>query len=457
MRIGIDIQQLRMDRRGIYYYIWNILEQMDRQDHPHQLAVYLYGQHWMDEPDEVRRWAEAFPRVERKYYWDVPPLRLLAHRLGATPAQSPWLVRQIDRRVLWPLWQKMATTRSGPRLWHPGPPPLAVDVFHHTAGLLFPVEGHANVLSVYDLIPYHSPTYDLCATTMYGDGFTHADRMDFIITISDFTKRDLVRSLGVDEAKVRTVPLAIHEQFRYIENRDEVRTVLAKHDMNRRPYVIHVGAIEARKNILRLLEAFKRLKEGADPPPHELILVGVAGGNFDEVVAKIEELKLRADVRWLGFVPRDDLPAIINGADLFVFPSLFEGFGLPAIEAMACGTPTAAANATSLPEVVGDAGLLFDPLDVEEMTATMQRILRDPTLRAAMRTTGLARAAEFSWKRTACETLAVYEEAWERFRRNGRHASGKPLQTQYRQAMRDWTVNHAFTYAHQGTRINTWL
>src|SRR5262249_52821933 len=156
--------QLRMDRRGIYYYIWNILDQMDRQDHHHQLALYLYGQPWMDRKDDVRRWAEAFPRMWRKHYWDVPPLRLLAHRLGATPAQAPWPARVIDRNLLWPLCQKMASTPSGPRLWFPGPAPLAVDIFHHTAGLLFPIEGHANVATVYDLIPFHSPNYDLCAT-----------------------------------------------------------------------------------------------------------------------------------------------------------------------------------------------------------------------------------------------------------------------------------------------------
>jgi alpha-1,3-rhamnosyl/mannosyltransferase len=457
MRIGIDIQHLRLDRRGIYYYIWNLLEQMARQDHRHQLTLYLYGQPWMDDPDEVRRWAESFPRIEREYYWDAPPLRLLSHRLGGTPAQARWLAQMIDRKLLWPLWQKMATAPSGPRLWYQGPAPIAVDVFHHTAGILFPVEGHANVLNIYDLIPFHSPEYNPDATVMFGDGFTHADRMDLIITISGFTKQDVVNSLGVDETKVRTIPLAIHEQFRCFENRDEVRAVLAKYDMNRRPYIMHLGLIEARKNILRLLEAVQRLKQAGDATPHELILVGDDGGNLNEVRAKIEELKLGADARYLGFVPREDLPAMLSGADLFMFPSLYEGFGLPAIEAMACGTPVAAANATSLPEVVGDAGLLFDPLDVDEMTAIMRRILRDPDLRKAMRAKGLARAAEFSWRRTARETLDAYEEAWERFQRNGRYSSDKPLQTRYRQAMRAWTVAQASTHTREGAWIRTWL
>jgi glycosyltransferase involved in cell wall biosynthesis len=457
MRVGIDIQHLRLHRRGIYYYIWNVLEQMDRQDHPHQLVLYLYGQRWMDDPNEVQRWAEAFPTIDREYYWDMPPLRLLSHRLGVTPAQAPWLARMIDRKLLWPLWQKMAATTSGPRLWQCATESVAVDVFHHTAGLLFPIEGHANVLTIYDLIPFRSPEYNPDAAVMFGDGFTYANRMDLIITISEFTKQDVVNSLGVDEAMVRAIPLAIDEQFRYWENRDEVRQVLAKYDMHRRPYVIHLGSIEARKNLLRLLEAFKRLKQAADAPPHELVLAGADGGNLKEVKGQIEKLGLEGDARCLGFVTRQDLPAMLNGADLFIYPSLYEGFGLPGIEAMACGTPVAAANATSLPEVVGDAGLLFDPLDADEMTAIMRRILSDSNLRDSMRMAGRARAAEFSWRRTARETLDAYQQASENFRCNGRHARGKVLQTRFRQMMRHLTWAQTPTYIWEGARIQNWV
>jgi glycosyltransferase involved in cell wall biosynthesis len=457
MRVGVDIQHLRLHRRGIYYYIWNILAQIDQQDNPPRLALYLYGQPWMDDPDEVRRLVKAFPRMDLEYYWDAPPLRLLSHRFGGTPVQAPWLAQLIDRKVLWPLWRKMTQSPSGPRLWDKVPASVAVDVFHHTVGVLFPIEGHANVLTIYDLIPFRSPDYNPDASIMFGDGFRHANQMDRIITISEYTKQDVVNSLGVDETKVRAIPLAVHEQFRYLENRDEVREVLTKYNLDRRPYVIHLGSIEARKNILRLLEAFKRLKHAGEALQYELVLAGADGGNIDEVRAKIEELKLGADARCLGFVRREDLPAILNGADLFMYPSLYEGFGLPAIEAMACGAPVAAANATSLPEVVGGAGLLFDPLDVDDMTATMRRVCGNPGLRQTMRASGRARAAEFSWRRTARETVDAYEEAREHFQRNGRRSTGKVLQTRFRQMMRDLTTSQVPAYISEGARIQNWV
>jgi glycosyltransferase involved in cell wall biosynthesis len=460
MRVGIDIQHLRMDQRGIYYYIWNILEQMGQQDHLHQITLYLYGQHWMDDPARLRRWAEAFPKIAHEYFWDAPPLRLLAHRFGGTPIQAPRLAQLIDRNLVWPLWQRMATVPSGPRLWYQGPAPIDVDVFHHTVGLLFPAEGHANVITIYDLIPFHSPDYDETANILFADGFRYIDRMDLIITISEFTKQDVVSSLGVDEDVVRAIPLGVHHDFNYMENRDTVRTILAKYAIDRKPYIAHVGIIEARKNIVRLLHAFKQLKQAGNAPEHELVLAGGEGGSFEEVKAKIDELELGATVRCLGFVPRADLPAILNGADLFMLPSLYEGFGLPAIEAMACGAPVAAANTTSLPEVVGDAGCLFDPHDVDEMTAIMLRILTNRGLREAMRIAGLARAAEFSWKRTARETLDAYAEAWDRyrrFRRDGPDTGTKALQTRYRQAMRQFTLAQAANYLSEGSRISTWL
>src|SRR5262249_38321778 len=154
-------------------------------------------------------------------------------------------------------------------------------------GLLFPAEGHANVITIYDLIPFHSPDYDETANILFTDGFRYIDRMDLIITISEFTKQDVVSSLGVDADVVRAIPLGVHDDFNYIENRDKVRTILAKYAIDRKPYIAHVGMIEARKNIVRLLHAFKQLKQAGNVPEHELVLAGGEGGNFEEVKAKI--------------------------------------------------------------------------------------------------------------------------------------------------------------------------
>ena len=457
MRVGIEVQSLRMERRGIYYYIWNIVERMCRQEHPHKIILCLYGQPWMDDPKEIQHWAAAFPGTGLEYYWDGLPMRLLSHRLGGSVQTAPKLAQQIDRDVLGPLWRRLNQLQTGPRLWHRQSAPMDVDVLHHTAGLLLPIEGHANVMTIHDLIPFHDPEYCAGATDMFGDGFHYADRMDLIITVSEYTKRDVVESLGVDERKVWAIPHATSEQFRYIENRDAVRAVLAKYDMDRRPYLIHLGTMEERKNILRLLEAFKKVKAdpAGSPIPHELVLVG-EGATFQQVKDGIENLELGGDARCLGFVPFEDLPYLLNGADLFMYPSLYEGFGLPAIEAMACGCPIAAANVTSLPEVIGDAGILFDPFDVDEMAMILERVLTDPDQRETMRQKGLARAREFSWDRTAQRHLEAYQEAWDRYLANGRHPGGKTLRTRYRQVLRDWTVTQSAAYTQAGAPITTW-
>src|SRR5262249_49559878 len=181
-----------------------------------------------------------------------------------------------------------------------------------------------------------------------------------------------------------------------------------------RPYVLTVGTVEPRKNHARLIEAFHRLKQGGELPQHLLVMVGGKGWIYDAVFATVRRLGLEAEVRWLGYVPFEDLPVLMSGAELFVYPSLYEGFGLPPLEAMACGAAVVASNTTSLPEVVGDTGLLIDPTSVDDLAAAMRCVLMDPELRRRLRHKALERAQTFTWERTARLTRAAYEEAWVR-------------------------------------------
>jgi glycosyltransferase involved in cell wall biosynthesis len=177
-----------------------------------------------------------------------------------------------------------------------------------------------------------------------------------------------------------------------------------------RPYALFVGQMKARKNITRILEAFKRVRDNGD---HELSLVmaGHRGHTSDNIDQNISRLGLADHVIEPGHVKQEHLPALYGAAEMLVFPSLFEGFGFPVIEAMACGTPVVTSNISALPEVAGDAALLVDPHSVEEISAAMTRLRDDSVLRSSLRTRGLTRAKEFTWKRAAEQTCLAYRQA----------------------------------------------
>lgn len=174
-------------------------------------------------------------------------------------------------------------------------------------------------------------------------------------------------------------------------------------------FILHVGSLNPRKNLSRLIEAYARLHE-VILDEYQLVIVGKRIWKTDEIFTKVKQLGLENKFVFTGFVNDDDLPLLMNAADLLVFPSLYEGFGIPPLEAMACGTPVTASNTSSIPEVVADAALLFDPYNVEEMSAAMYKVLTDEQLQGKLRQKGFERVRQFSWEKAARETLAVYEE-----------------------------------------------
>lgn len=228
-----------------------------------------------------------------------------------------------------------------------------------------------------------------------------------VITISEASHRDIVTLYGVDPDKVVVTPLAAAKQFRPVSD-DEVARVRSKYRLGA-IYVLSVGNILPRKNIGRLVEAFSMIAASIENV--QLVIVGRSAWKGSEVEQRVRQLGLTGRVRFLGYVPDEDLPALYSGAQVFCFPSIHEGFGLPVLEAMACGTPTIASNASSLPEVVGDAGLLFPPDSVTEMAAMLRLVLLDPELRLTLASKGTRRAASFSWDRTAQRTEDVYGDA----------------------------------------------
>ncbi|MCC7372895.1 MAG: glycosyltransferase family 4 protein [Chloroflexi bacterium] len=262
------------------------------------------------------------------------------------------------------------------------------------------------VATIHDVIPLIYPA----ASTTLDRLIYHrwlpsvARRLDAILTVSECSRHDIVRLLRVDPARVHVTPNAVGPEFAPATP-EQITTVTARQGITG-PYLLYVGSVEARKNLTRLLHAFAALPE--DARGWQLVIVGASGWKSSPVYATVEQLRLGDRVRFLGFVPDADLPALYSGADLFVFPSLYEGFGLPVLEAMACGTAVITSSTSSLPEIAGDAARLCDPLDVPGLTTALRELLREPAHRQELAARGLARAAQFTWDRTAQATLDVY-------------------------------------------------
>ncbi len=267
--------------------------------------------------------------------------------------------------------------------------------------------GTRKILSIHDVVPYIYPeTSTKLDKLIYHYWLPLAvRRLDAIVTGSEQSKQDIIRYLPVNVEDVVVIPYAAGSNYRLM-NRTDVKPVLSRYAIDF-PYILYVGSLESRKNLPRLLEAFARVR--TQLPDWKLVIVGARKWKFSSIFETVKRLELNSFVHFTGYVEEEDLPAVYNGADLFVFPSLYEGFGLPVLEAMASGTPVITSNCSSLPEVAGDAAILIDPYDIQAMADAIQRVLSDPTLAATLRVKGLARAKTFSWKRTAEETIAVYE------------------------------------------------
>jgi glycosyltransferase involved in cell wall biosynthesis len=235
-----------------------------------------------------------------------------------------------------------------------------------------------------------------------------ARRAAHVITVSSQARDDLIRLLRVPAERVSVIPEAAAPIFRPVSAAEQ-RSVRERYGLSG-PYVLYMGTLEPRKNLKRLIRAWYELRRRR-AIPHKLVLVGAPGWQYGPIYAEASRLGCADDVVFAGYLPRADLPAIVCAADAFAFPSLAEGFGLPVVEAMACGTPTLISDTPALREVAGDAALAASPYDVMALSEGLERLLCDEPLRIRLRAAGLARAAQYSWQRTARETLAVYRAA----------------------------------------------
>lgn len=233
-----------------------------------------------------------------------------------------------------------------------------------------------------------------------------ARKAHHILTISEHAKLEIVHFLEIPPEKVTVTYLAVSSAFCPLSAEDIDKT-RRKYDLPKR-FVLSVCTLEPRKNIIQLLRAFAQLrKKGIDCP---LVHTGAKGWLCEEIFAEAEHLNLGSSVRFLGRVSLQDLISLYNSATVFAYPSLYEGFGIPVLEAMACGCPVVTSNVSSIPEVIGDAGIMIDPDDEESLAAALRQVLDNPDKAETMRKSGIERAKRFSWERCARETLSVYQQ-----------------------------------------------
>ena len=268
------------------------------------------------------------------------------------------------------------------------------------------------VVSIHDLSFEHLPqTFNRRSRTQLRLTVRHsARRAAKILTLSEHTRRDVIETYGVAPDVVSAIPLAAPAHFGPITHDKELQRVRHTYGIDG-DYVLSVGSIQPRKNLVRLIKAYAALRgaRAGDKCP-KLVIVGRCAWLYDETLRALEQTGVKDSVVLTGYVPEPDLPALYSGALCFIYPSYFEGFGLPPLEAMKCGAPVIVGNATSLPEVVGEAALKVDPFDVSAIAAAMDQLINNSELRAELRVKGLARAKMFDWNDTAQRTLAVYEQ-----------------------------------------------
>jgi len=281
------------------------------------------------------------------------------------------------------------------------------ELFHATEHLLLPVRHAPTVLTVHDLIFRHLPEHHKPLNRWYLNLTMplYCRKATHIIAVSECTRQDLIQAYNLPPEKITVIHEAAAPGFR-LQGNESIASVRQRYTLPER-YLLFVSTIEPRKNLIRLLKAFEQLH--AEELTDALVIVGRRGWLYDDFFVTLESSPVREAVLFPGYVPDADLPPLYAGAQAFVLPSLYEGFGLPVLEAMASGVPVACSNTSSLPEISGHAALHFDPTNVQSIVIILRSLLTDPDLCAELRQRGLKQAAQFSWRKVAAETRGVYD------------------------------------------------
>lgn len=329
-------------------------------------------------------------------------------------------LKQIDSKNEYVLFNRKqdAGERTYDRLfWENGILPTKaffskLDILHTPAFSVPFIKGPwTSVVTIHDLIPIKFPGHLSRISRWYWKEWLPYvnSRTDFIIVDSQATKKDVVELLGVNPENIYVIYLAADEYFKRLREKSEIAKTLNKFSLNA-PYLLYVGNVEPRKNLIRTICAYTNLRKNKKVEL-DLVIVGSRKWKFTEFDEKINQNPFRDNIKILNFVSDDDLACLYWATELFVYPSIYEGFGLPIVEAMTCQAPVLTSNCSSMPEVGGDAAYYVDPWKQDEIEAGILEIVYNQSLKTQMREKGLVQAQKFSWRRTAEQTLSVYERA----------------------------------------------
>jgi glycosyltransferase involved in cell wall biosynthesis len=375
IRIAIDYTPAIRQQAGIGRIIRGQIDALLARNLPYDLRLFVVGH------------ASAAERNEAP------------QRLHTTP---------IDERNMNRLWHRLNLPL--PRVdWFTGGP---LDLYHATDFVLAPHGAKRAILTVHDLAFLFFPNEAMPGLTNYLNVVVPRSvaRADHVIADSAHTARDLQQQWNVPPAKLTVVQGAVeHKHFQPVTDASQLAEVRCRYGADNRPYILSISTLEPRKNYVRLIEAFYQARQEANLA-HRLVIGGRKGWLFDAIFAKVKELGLEEHVHFCGFVAEADLPALYSGADFVAYPSLYEGFGLPIIEALACGTPVLTADNSCLPEAAGPGAVYANALDVASIAEGIVKLATDEALRQHLATLGRAHAANFTWERSADQLLAAYQK-----------------------------------------------
>jgi len=374
MKIGVDLHALTGFMQGTHTYTLNIVKQLLEIDRENE--YYLY----------VKKGDDSIQKIFSKpnvFFRHIIP----NHRAIRIPVSFPFQLAMDS-----------------------------IDVFH--CQYMGPLFGRTPyVVMIHDIIHEYLPEFypkSLCFLMRLFYPLS-ARRASRILTVSKHSKRDIVKFYKIREEKIIVTYNAVSKNFYPIEEKDKTTAILKNYGINE-GYILFVGRLEPRKNVVRLILAFHKLKS-INNINQKLVIVGMKDYKCEEIFKCVNDLNLQKDVIFTGRVENDALPIFYNGASLFVYPSIAEGFGIPPLEAMACGTPVISSDNSAMPEVIGNAGILVDPYNIEDLARTIFKVLSNKYLRKKMKRQGLKRAKSFSWENSARKTLKVCHDVFQETKR----------------------------------------
>lgn len=379
LRIGIDARILQLERRGQGQYVYYLIKTLAKTDHGNAYSVFY---------NAGKRGEFAFKDLPANF-------------------SQKWV--RVPGRILKPLWQHFDFPKVESFLGRQ-------DIFHHTFNFNFtyftPVPSKAKMVVTFNGMADPSTiwkSYDIRPINRWFEVI--AQKAAKIIVVSESVRQDLLKRVKVADEKLEVIYYGVSDYFTPDIDSAFCEGVLERYGLNGKQYILYVGAADKNKNLSGLLRAFNLLRAKDGFSDIYLVMAGKIDELYRQLIAEAAQLDLRERVIFPGYIGHEQLPCIYHSASLFVLPTFHEWFGIPLIEAMACGTPVAAARSCGIPEVVGDAAVLFDPQDLQAMADCLTRLLTDAKLRENLREKGIQRAQEFTWQKTAEKTLAVYRKA----------------------------------------------